>query len=249
MFEELIEHVDDCGRPARKYSLPGAPSVDPLDQPGLDANVDICGFLLHFWFLHPGRRSPFVRRLERKWGGFRHPCLIIPAKKLIGGRLCSSATGSKRNVCATAGDRSRALTDHQHAQPSDRVKTLAPQRPRPDPRPTGDRALAPRPVMPDIVGLMSSPEITTVNAVRWRLSIVDRRMKEAVELLREVAGTPGYSGPPFDVLERMADLIGQIREQVSAWSFEEQIRRASPHRRALDVLMANDRAWRQTTVR
>jgi hypothetical protein len=78
---------------------------------------------------------------------------------------------------------------------------------------------------------MSSPEIRTANAVRWRLSIVDRRMKEAVELLREAAGTPGYSGPPFDVLERMADLIGQIREQVKDWSFEELARRAARPRR------------------
>jgi hypothetical protein len=74
---------------------------------------------------------------------------------------------------------------------------------------------------------MSSPEITKVNAVRWRLSIVDRRMKEAVELLREAAGAPGYSGPPFDVVERMADLIAEIRKQVADWSFEEQRRRAA----------------------
>jgi hypothetical protein len=47
MFEELIEHVDDCRRPARRFSLPGAPSVDPLDQPGLDPDVDICGFVFH----------------------------------------------------------------------------------------------------------------------------------------------------------------------------------------------------------
>jgi hypothetical protein len=79
----------------------------------------------------------------------------------------------------------------------------------------------------DIVGIMSSPEITRVNAVRWRLSIVDRRMKEAVELLREAAGTPGYSGPPFDVVERMAGLIGEIRTQVAAWSFAEQQRDAA----------------------
>jgi hypothetical protein len=34
--------LDDCRRPARRYSLLGAPGVDPLDQPGLDPNVNIC---------------------------------------------------------------------------------------------------------------------------------------------------------------------------------------------------------------
>lgn len=47
MLEELLEHVDDCRRPARRYSLPGAPSVDFLDQLRLDPDVNICGFPLH----------------------------------------------------------------------------------------------------------------------------------------------------------------------------------------------------------
>jgi hypothetical protein len=65
--EELIEHVDDCRRPARRHSLPGAPGVDPLDQPGLDSDVNICGFLFH----------------TIEVGRYRAPRLIIPAKKLI----------------------------------------------------------------------------------------------------------------------------------------------------------------------
>jgi AraC-like DNA-binding protein len=39
--------LDDCRRPARWYSLPGAPGVDPLDQLRLDPDVNICGFPLH----------------------------------------------------------------------------------------------------------------------------------------------------------------------------------------------------------
>jgi hypothetical protein len=71
-----------------------------------------------------------------------------------------------------------------------------------------------------------SPEITLTNQVRWRVAIVDRRMKEAVELLRSAAAAPGYSGPPLDVVERMAGVIAEIRSQVQAWSIEEQRRHA-----------------------
>jgi hypothetical protein len=76
---------------------------------------------------------------------------------------------------------------------------------------------------------MPSPKtrITLTNQVRWRVAIVDRRMKEAVELLRSAATAPGYCGPPLDVVERMAGIIGEIRGQVQAWSFEEQKRRAN----------------------
>jgi hypothetical protein len=79
---------------------------------------------------------------------------------------------------------------------------------------------------------MSSPEIAKVNAVRWRMGIADRRWREAVELLREAAGAPGYCGPDFQAVEQMADLIAEIRKQVSDWTFEEQRRRASRPRRA-----------------
>jgi hypothetical protein len=74
---------------------------------------------------------------------------------------------------------------------------------------------------------MSSPEIATVNAVRWRMKLAEHRWQEAVELLRQVAAAPGYCGPPLDVVERMAGVIGQIRSQVHAWHIEEQKRRAS----------------------
>jgi len=47
MLEELIEHVDDGRRATWKYSLPGAPSVNFLDQLWLDSDVDICGFSFH----------------------------------------------------------------------------------------------------------------------------------------------------------------------------------------------------------
>jgi hypothetical protein len=44
MFEELLDHVDDRRSSGWRHSLTGAPSVDPLDQLGLDPNVDICVF-------------------------------------------------------------------------------------------------------------------------------------------------------------------------------------------------------------
>jgi hypothetical protein len=65
MLEELLEHIDDSS--ARRHSLPGAPSVDFLDQLGLDPDVDICCFLSH-----AGEMG--------RCGAHR---LIIPAKRLI----------------------------------------------------------------------------------------------------------------------------------------------------------------------
>ena len=75
--------------------------------------------------------------------------------------------------------------------------------------------------MPDIVGLMSTLEIAAVNQIRWRVGICDRRMKEAVELLRVVAAVPGYCGPPVEVVERLADIIGEIRGQIHSWTLKE----------------------------
>src|SRR6516164_11382303 len=43
----MLENVDDRCRPARRHSLPSAPSVNPLDQLRLDPDVDVRGFLLH----------------------------------------------------------------------------------------------------------------------------------------------------------------------------------------------------------
>jgi hypothetical protein len=68
MLKEMFEHVDDCRSSAWRHSLPGAPSVDPLDQLGLDPNVDICCFLFHAGEM--GRPC-------------RAPDLIMPAKRLI----------------------------------------------------------------------------------------------------------------------------------------------------------------------
>ena len=42
-----VDIVTDCRSSAWGHSLPGAPGVDPLDQLGLDPNVDICGFPCH----------------------------------------------------------------------------------------------------------------------------------------------------------------------------------------------------------
>jgi hypothetical protein len=47
MLEELLKHVDDRRSSAWRYSLPGAPGVNFLDQLGLDPNIDLCCFLSH----------------------------------------------------------------------------------------------------------------------------------------------------------------------------------------------------------
>jgi hypothetical protein len=78
-----------------------------------------------------------------------------------------------------------------------------------------------------MVGLMSSPEITRVHAARWRMGIAERRWREAVELVREAAAAPDYSGPPLDVIERMTELMVEIRKQVQNWHLDAQIRDTS----------------------
>jgi hypothetical protein len=90
----LLEHVDERRRAGRRYSLPGAPSVDPLDQLRRDTNVDICCF-------------PFI---PVRCGAVRHIRLIIPAKKLI------DATG----LAARGGD-GRCLSLNPRFPPTPRV--------------------------------------------------------------------------------------------------------------------------------
>ena len=47
MLEEMLEHVHYRRGSGRRHVLPDAPGVDPLDQPGLDPDVDFCGFAFH----------------------------------------------------------------------------------------------------------------------------------------------------------------------------------------------------------
>jgi hypothetical protein len=79
---------------------------------------------------------------------------------------------------------------------------------------------------------MSSPAIQTVNQVKFRVVRAAKDWEEALALVRRAATAPGYSGPPLEVVERMAVVIAEIRAQVHAWSLEEQRRRASRPRRA-----------------
>jgi hypothetical protein len=62
MLEEVLKHVANCGRSARRHSLPGTPGVDLLDQLRLDPDVDVCGFPCHAGKL--GRRP--ARRLMNR---------------------------------------------------------------------------------------------------------------------------------------------------------------------------------------
>jgi len=72
----MLDHVDDRAGSARRQLLPGAQSVDFLDQLRLDPDVDFCDFSSH-----GGCR----------WGVVGHARLINPAKKLISS-LSSSPT-------------------------------------------------------------------------------------------------------------------------------------------------------------
>jgi hypothetical protein len=74
---------------------------------------------------------------------------------------------------------------------------------------------------------MSAPEIATVNAVRWRLQIVDRRLREARELLRAAAAAPDYLGPPIAAIEQLEAGLTELRGQMRNWIIDEQIRRAA----------------------
>ena len=73
-----------------------------------------------------------------------------------------------------------------------------------------------------------SPEISTTNKVRYRVGVAEKAWREALELVREAAAAPGYSGPALEEVERVGAAIAQVRN----WTLDEQIRRASRPRRA-----------------
>jgi hypothetical protein len=76
-----------------------------------------------------------------------------------------------------------------------------------------------------------SPEISTINAVRFRLSRAAKDWGEALDLVRQAAATPGYSGPPLEDLERVAADIAEIRVQLRDWMIDEVVRdRIAPRR-------------------
>ena len=77
-----------------------------------------------------------------------------------------------------------------------------------------------------------SPEISTTNKVRYRVGVAEKAWREALELVREAAAVPGYSGPALEEVERVGAAIAQVRGQVRNWTLDEQIRRASRPRRA-----------------
>jgi hypothetical protein len=64
--------------------------------------------------------------------------------------------------------------------------------------------------MPDL-GPMSAPEISTVNAVRFRVSLSETRWLEVLELLRAASGDPYYTGPKLAEVERIAAAIAGVR--------------------------------------
>jgi hypothetical protein len=72
---------------------------------------------------------------------------------------------------------------------------------------------------------MSSPEISTVNAVRFRVGRAEKDWREAVELVREAAALPGYRGPALEDLERVAAAMAAVRALVANWHLDEALLR------------------------
>jgi hypothetical protein len=66
MFEELLDHADDCCRSARRHWLVGAPGVDALDQSRFDPDIDVCCFPLHFRVPTSSCKSSNHRALRAK---------------------------------------------------------------------------------------------------------------------------------------------------------------------------------------
>jgi hypothetical protein len=38
-----------------------------------------------------------------------------------------------------------------------------------------------------------------------------------VELIRPAAAAPDYCGPPLDVIERLAEVVAEVHDQVTRW--------------------------------
>jgi hypothetical protein len=66
-----------------------------------------------------------------------------------------------------------------------------------------------------------SPEISTTNKVRYRVGVAEKAWREALELVREAAAVPGYSGPALEEVERVGAAIAQVRGQVRNWTLDE----------------------------
>ena len=77
-----------------------------------------------------------------------------------------------------------------------------------------------------IVGVMS-PEIALANQVRFRMVRAEKAWQEGLDLLREAAVLPSYSGPDVQAVEQLAAAIAEILNQVQNWHLAEQVRRAS----------------------
>jgi hypothetical protein len=84
---------------------------------------------------------------------------------------------------------------------------------------------------------MPAPEITAVNAVRFRAARADVRMKQALALVREAAAAPDYLGPPVESVERAAAAVAEILAEVKVWKFAALARQESrPQRTAKQAI-------------
>jgi hypothetical protein len=61
---------------------------------------------------------------------------------------------------------------------------------------------------------MPSPVASRVNKVRFRVGQAEAALREVVELLRDAASVPGYDGPDLQVIERLAEVVAEVRGQV-----------------------------------
>ena len=56
-----------------------------------------------------------------------------------------------------------------------------------------------------------------VNAVRFRLSRVQRDWRDLVAILREAAGDADYAGPDIEALEKIGEVLAGVRAGVRDW--------------------------------
>jgi hypothetical protein len=57
-LQEVLDHMHDCGTSARSHPLLVAPSVNPFDELRLNSDIDVCGFMFHYWGIGHSQAMP-----------------------------------------------------------------------------------------------------------------------------------------------------------------------------------------------
>jgi hypothetical protein len=216
MVEEILEHIDDRRCPAWRHSLPGAPSVDLIDQLGLDPDVDIGGFLWHAGEMGRCRAHPLDNSSQK-------------VDSLLLGGVCGKRShgthhGQQEFIATFSMSRSAQTANRHHqAKPPLPPKVLAAFRrapPLPHPLPRWGRAVrlgidyALRVAIPD-----DDASDEAIDSFVWNCIVLAAAAKADLERgdppptctalkIAEAAG-PDYS--------RAYDLLGTIRDCSAEW--------------------------------